>query len=985
MKKLTFFLAVCILTSYDSFAQRCFSPVTYFATGVNPSCVTSADFNGDGKADLATAHPNSYDLSILIGDGLGGFAAASNIAVGATQRGITSADFNGDNKMDIAVTNDNINYVSILLGNGSGGFSPATIFAVGTWPNSIISADFNGDGIIDLATANRGSSNLSILVGNGSGGFGTATTFAMTSNPWNIIKADFNGDNKIDLATNDPNSNSVSVLLGNGIGGFSSPVSFALIGQSPTSLTSDDFNGDGDMDIATSQGGSNKISLLLGNGSGGFSTPVNLTTPGNTHYTITSGDVNEDGKIDLATVGANHVVVLLGNGSGGFSSDSMACVAPIFIINADITGDGKKDIVACTNSNSYMAVFVNKGFMVTLSSINPTCSHDLGFNSGNGSITATISGGISSYTTAWNTFPVQTSNSATNLAPGTYSITVHDNNTCSQTATATITGPPPISVTTTQTDVTCYGYTNGSATVSAAGGQPPYTYSWNTTPVQTTANATNLAAGNYAVTVTDALSCIAMPGGAATVDSPGPITIFSEESGSFPNTKCGGICNGVANVSVYGGTEPYSYLWDAGANNQTIQTAVNLCKGTFTLTVTDINGCTGANSATVDVSTVVDPNIFLTNLAAVDQVNVSPSFASYYTYNLPTSITPPPSNPRNFVDPGKKARFKVECRNQKTNGQSVVSGICKVRTNSPYITITDSSSILNNIAWNNSVWSADEFEIDINPTTPAGSNAYIDFIVQESGVDYRTTCVSIPITPLDYAPTTVLTIDDDSNPDSQGNNNDICEPVETIEFYPWLNSISTLNAEYVRGSFENLENLSFINIWNNVPGAGVNVTVYDETWWNWGFGLPQVINSSATDTKPEYDFVFDYNSTSSITDFKLYMVMAGGFKLFSGNALSLVQWTLPYTFNGTGTASIDAELEIQDYLNVYPNPTNGNVQLSIDNIKIQKVNIYNQMGALMYQSEKEITDLNLSRFPKGVYLIKVQSGDKVFNKKLILQ
>ena len=89
MKKSTFFLAVCILASYNSFAQRCFSPATYFTTGAGPSGVTTADFNGDGKADLATTHPNSYDLSILIGDGLGGFAAATNIPVGGIQRAIT--------------------------------------------------------------------------------------------------------------------------------------------------------------------------------------------------------------------------------------------------------------------------------------------------------------------------------------------------------------------------------------------------------------------------------------------------------------------------------------------------------------------------------------------------------------------------------------------------------------------------------------------------------------------------------------------------------------------------------------------------------------------------------------------------------------------------------------------------------------------------------------------------------------------------------
>lgn len=525
----------------------------------------------------------------------------------------------------------------------------------------------------------------------------------------------------------------------------------------------------------------------------------------------------------------------------------------------------------------------------------------------------------------------------------------------------------------TNTNVSCFGGNDGQATAIVTGNPNTYTYQWSNG--QTTQTANNLFAGAYSVTVTDQQLCTISV--SVLITQP---TVLAGTVSSTINTQCSGVCNGSATMIANGGTSPYTYLWDVSANSQTTSTAGNICNGAYSVLVTDNNGCTITKNVTVNVASIVSSQIALTNLAAVDLVNVSPSFAAYYLYNLPTTINPPASNPRNFVDPGKRARFKVECRNTKSNGSSVVSGICKVRSNNPYISITDTSSALNNIAYNAYAWSADEFEIDIDPNTPPGTNAYIDFIVQETLIDYATTCIAIPITPLVYSPTTIGTIDDDSNPDSQGNNNDQCEPAEIIEFYPWLNNVSTLNAEYVRGRFENLDNHSFINIWNNVPGVGG--TVYDATWWNYLFAQPQVINANSINTTPEFDFVFNYNATNVVNNFKLYMVMAGGFNLFQGNALSLVQWTLPYTFNNT-TVSIDDEIENNKIFKIYPNPTTGNLQLVFDGLQVINVKVLNQLGMVLFQTENAVLDL--SKFSKGIYYIQVQFMDRIITKKVVLE
>ncbi|MES2394611.1 MAG: SBBP repeat-containing protein [Bacteroidota bacterium] len=658
-------------------------------------------------------------------------------------------------------------------------------------------------------------------------------------------------------------------------------------------------------------------------------------------------------------------------GPNGFSSTSQNPVI------AGITGLAAGVYTVTVNNNGCSAsetltVTVKPTPIVTPSSNSPVCQgQTLSLtvnNAGPGSYYSWS--GPNNFIYASTTTNAGVSNT-TSAANGYYKIKVTGLNGCVDSSILNVViNTLPIVTISSSSNAVCAG---NNVTLTAIGAN---TISWsgginNGVPFTPTSTET------YIVTGTDINGCIGTSSKEIIFNELPLVTISAST-----NTKCSGICSGSATVAALSTTPINSYLWNAAANNQNTATATSLCQGIYTVIITDTNGCVAQENATIAVNTMVDPNIYLTNLAAVDQINISPSFAAFYTYNLPASITAPPSNPRNFVDPGKKARFKVECTNEKFSGQSIVSGICKVRSNNPYITITDSSSALNNIGWNDKAWSADEFEIDIDSNTPPGTNAYIDFIVQESGQEYSTTCIAIPITPLVYSQTTPFTIDDDSNPDSQGNDNDICDPNEIIEFYPWLDNISTLDAEFVRGRFENLDNLSYINIWNGVPG--INTTVYDAGWWNYSFAQPQTINSNAFNTTPEYDFVFNYNYPF-VTDFKLYMVMAGGFKLFSGTALSLVQWSLPYTFSGTGSTSIGSELENTDGLSVYPNPSNGNIQIQIDNSPILHVKIYNQIGALVYQSEKETKELNLTGYPKGFYLIQVQSENKTISKRIVIQ
>jgi len=133
--------------------------------------------------------------------------------VGSRPQSVAVGDFNGDGRADVATANYLSDNVSVLLGTGAGGSAPAVSFAVGTSPDSVAVGDFNGDGRADLVTANFGSSDVSVLVGDGAGGFAPAVSFAVGQGPNSVAVGDFNGDRRADLVTSGVGFNDVSVLL----------------------------------------------------------------------------------------------------------------------------------------------------------------------------------------------------------------------------------------------------------------------------------------------------------------------------------------------------------------------------------------------------------------------------------------------------------------------------------------------------------------------------------------------------------------------------------------------------------------------------------------------------------------------------------------------------------------------------------------------------------------------------------------------------
>lgn len=208
-----------------------------------------------------------------------------------------------------------------------------------------------------------------------------------------------------------------------------------------------------------------------------------------------------------------------------------------------------------------------------------------------GSASASVTGGTAPYLFTWSNGA--TAANITNLQAGTYSVTVVDQEGCSATGTVQINQPTQLSLNLTKTDISCFGFNNGTITTTVSGGTAPYTFTWSNGA--NTASLSNLAPGTYSVTVSDTGGCSAT--GSATINQPASALTCTASVTRQISTPGGN--DGTAAVTAAGGTPPYSNAW---SNGQTSANATGLAAGTYSVTVTDANRCT-----TVCTVTLVDP------------------------------------------------------------------------------------------------------------------------------------------------------------------------------------------------------------------------------------------------------------------------------------------------------------------------------------------------------------------------------------------
>src|SRR5579859_3816209 len=277
--------------------------------------------------------------------------------------GTVTADFNGDGKLDLATTSNPGGGLTIRLGKGDGTFLPGVTYLANHHYNALVVGDFNGDGKMDIAVSlpflcggcgGEPSYLLQMFLGAGDGTFThVAPKTVFYGLP--LAAGDFNGDGKLDLIVTGTDYNGEFwyplIALGNGDGTFQKGASLAVMNQFSYPAVGD-FNGDGKLDIAmpdldTFQG-SPITSVYLGNGDGTFATPVAYAGNENTISTAAVADVNNDGKLDIIN---DSIQVLLGNGDGTFKANGMAVATNTVagIVVGDFNGDGKIDFASRAN------------------------------------------------------------------------------------------------------------------------------------------------------------------------------------------------------------------------------------------------------------------------------------------------------------------------------------------------------------------------------------------------------------------------------------------------------------------------------------------------------------------------------------------------------------------------------------------------------------------------------------------------------------
>jgi hypothetical protein len=335
--------------------------LSHTSTAAIPDGIVTADFNGDGRPDLAVVASNVVgEVYVFLGNGDGTFAPAVAYSTGGQYpQSVAVGDFNGDGKPDLAVANYNDGTecsVAILLGNGDGTFGGAANFVVGSALTQLVVADFNGDGKLDIATAQF----VFVLLGNGDGTFQPA--MFLDSSVEALTVGDFNGDGNVDLVGSGGTTGDVFFFAGNGNGTFQPPTSFP-VGLLATDLSAAELSGGGALDIVTT-GSSSSLSVLVGNGNGTFQPYVEYAA-GSYPSSPVVGDFNGDGEPDVATVdsGSAAVSVLLGNGDGTFRPylDFASGMEPGFLVAADFNGDGQLDLAALSFPVGTLSVLLQQG------------------------------------------------------------------------------------------------------------------------------------------------------------------------------------------------------------------------------------------------------------------------------------------------------------------------------------------------------------------------------------------------------------------------------------------------------------------------------------------------------------------------------------------------------------------------------------------------------------------------------------------------
>jgi len=364
-----------------------FGPSQPLTAGTGPQAVATGDFNGDGRVDVAAANFGGNMVSVLLNTTVPGtttavFAPRVDFPTGAGAQSVAVADFNDDGRLDLAIANANANSVSILLnttpaGSNTVSFAPRLDLGVGTNPQSVAVGDFNLDGRVDVAAANFGSNTVSVLRNTTTPGAATATfaarlDLALGNGPQSVAVGDFDGDGRLDLVTANATANTVSVARNITLTGPAPSFTRQdyAVGNGPQSVAVGDFDGDGRLDITTANATAGTVSVLRNVTASGFAPAFTASfnyAVGGAPVSVTVGDYDGDGRSDVATANAtDNTVSLLRNTTpaGGVPTLSLQQVYNVgvgakSVTAADFSGNGLLDLVTANPTPNTLSLLPN--------------------------------------------------------------------------------------------------------------------------------------------------------------------------------------------------------------------------------------------------------------------------------------------------------------------------------------------------------------------------------------------------------------------------------------------------------------------------------------------------------------------------------------------------------------------------------------------------------------------------------------------------
>ena len=338
-----------------------------FRVGKNPTSIHASDFNGDGFTDLITTNIQDNSLSLLLGNGDGGFQDQRIISACQEPRNVAVDDFNLDKFADLVVACSGENHALVFLGQGNGTFLRGSQYMVRRTPVSITTGDFNEDFLPDMVVALR-NDKLQVFIGMGNGKFRVGALYEYGDTPTSVASADFNSDNHLDLAVSNggPMSHAVSIWLGIGDGTFLHPKDYRT-GKRPLNVSFADFNSDNILDLLVINGEMNTITVFLGNGDGTFQEGKDSGGDAGPNHGVAQ-DFDGDKILDVAVVNIQSasISLLYGRGDGTFRYPPRHYPtphAPFALTSLSVAaGRGEQPgLAVVNNASSNVSIFLHHG------------------------------------------------------------------------------------------------------------------------------------------------------------------------------------------------------------------------------------------------------------------------------------------------------------------------------------------------------------------------------------------------------------------------------------------------------------------------------------------------------------------------------------------------------------------------------------------------------------------------------------------------